>query len=130
MNSSGGLRCFTAPGLVFTTREELQDHYRSDWHRYNLKRKVANMPPIMKVDFEARKAAAVAKAKEQKQSSTAHLKNGKKEKMQKKKEKRHGKLCAVVLIICIVYLPSNNPLAPRKWNHGSSWGTTTCGLKD
>jgi hypothetical protein len=90
--NSDGLRCFTAPGLIFTTREELQSHYKSDWHRYNLKRKVANMPPIMKVDFEARKAAALAKAGQEKQVKTAHLKKGKKEKVQKKKDKRRGKL--------------------------------------
>ena len=26
----------TAPGKVFSSRKDLQDHYRSDWHRYNL----------------------------------------------------------------------------------------------
>ena len=28
----------TAPGIVFTSREELAEHNRSDWHRFNLKR--------------------------------------------------------------------------------------------
>ena len=35
-----GLTCHTAPGVVFTTMDDLKEHYRSDWHRYNLKRKV------------------------------------------------------------------------------------------
>ena len=34
------LTCHTAPGVAFTTMDELKAHYRSDWHRYNLKRKV------------------------------------------------------------------------------------------
>jgi hypothetical protein len=35
-----GLTCNTAPGQSFTTMEELKAHYKTDWHRYNLKRKV------------------------------------------------------------------------------------------
>ena len=42
--------CFTAPGIVFTDRESLHDHYRSEWHRYNLKRKVAGLAPLPKVE--------------------------------------------------------------------------------
>ena len=38
--------CHTAPGVVFTSRADLGEHYRSDWHRYNLKRKVAGLPPL------------------------------------------------------------------------------------
>jgi len=26
----------TAPGKFFSSRTELQEHYRSDWHKYNL----------------------------------------------------------------------------------------------
>jgi len=29
-----GLSCHTAPGVVFTSMDDLKDHYRSDWHRY------------------------------------------------------------------------------------------------
>eukprot|EP00959_Pyramimonas_sp_CCMP1952_P152254 3185476-Pyramimonas_sp.AAC.2 len=36
-----GLTCNTAPGMTFTTMEELKAHYKTDWHRYNLKRKVS-----------------------------------------------------------------------------------------
>ena len=42
-NNSGkmsGLTCNTAPGVTFSTMEELKAHYKTDWHRYNLKRKV------------------------------------------------------------------------------------------
>mmetsp|Transcript_35355 Transcript_35355/g.56435 ORF Transcript_35355/g.56435 Transcript_35355/m.56435 type:complete len:357 (-) Transcript_35355:2476-3546(-) len=49
---SGELRCYTAPGVVFGSREELHAHYKSEWHRYNLKRKVAHLPPIPLAMFE------------------------------------------------------------------------------
>lgn len=32
--------CATAPEVVFETLDELKAHYHTDWHRYNLKRKV------------------------------------------------------------------------------------------
>lgn len=43
------LKCYTAPGKVFECREELTNHYKSDWHRFNLKRKVAKLLPV---DFD------------------------------------------------------------------------------
>lgn len=36
-------------GTYFTDKESLAEHYRSDFHRYNLKRKVAGLPPVTKV---------------------------------------------------------------------------------
>lgn len=54
------VRVYTAPGVEFEDRASLQAHYKSDWHRYNLKRKVAGLPPLPKDQFEARKAAALA----------------------------------------------------------------------
>lgn len=35
---------------------ELKEHYLSDWHRYNLKRKGAEMPPVSKENFDLRVA--------------------------------------------------------------------------
>ncbi|GJP33510.1 hypothetical protein CLOM_g18044 [Closterium sp. NIES-68] len=37
-------------------------HYRSDWHRYNLKRKVAGLPGVTEQWFEKRKEAVAAAA--------------------------------------------------------------------
>ena len=54
----------TAPGKTFTTRTELQSHYKSDWHRYNLKRREANLPMLNESDFNARLEAAMALRKE------------------------------------------------------------------
>ena len=45
-----------------------------DWHRYNLKRKVANLPMVTAADFEVRKEAHEAQTKKEsgdvKQKST------------------------------------------------------------
>lgn len=38
--ASAALTCATAPQTHFGSVEELKAHYRTDWHRYNLKRKV------------------------------------------------------------------------------------------
>jgi pre-60S factor REI1 len=76
--------CFTAPEVTFNDRESLQDHYKSDWHRYNLKRKVAGLPPLPKDQFEARKAAALAAKNDQETKASSHKLDHVKE---KKKEK-------------------------------------------
>ena len=70
--------CHTAPGVVFTSRTELSDHYRSDWHRYNLKRKVAQLPPVAREEFERRRAEALAHADNSKPKQQQHLKKNKK----------------------------------------------------
>jgi pre-60S factor REI1 len=80
------MQCYTAPGVTFGDRDELQAHYRSDWHRYNLKRKVANLLPVKKEDFERRRDEALAMANATKISKTAHLKGGKADKKLKAKK--------------------------------------------
>ena len=42
MMDSGGFYCSTS-GTVFADKDALTDHYKSDLHRYNLKRKVAGV---------------------------------------------------------------------------------------
>jgi len=38
-----------------TEASDLQKaHYKTDWHRYNLKRKVANLPPVTAENFQER----------------------------------------------------------------------------
>ncbi len=38
--------------VVFKDTELQREHYKTDWHRYNLKRKVAEMPPVTLEIFE------------------------------------------------------------------------------
>ena len=53
--SVSALTCITC-SVAFKDSSIQRDHYKTDWHRYNLKRKVAEMPPIAEKDFKARMA--------------------------------------------------------------------------
>ena len=81
----------TAPGKVFATRAELANHYKSQWHKYNLKRREAGLPPLLEPDFEARLAAAqdaFAERQDRKKSNAnGHLK---KNKAKIKKDKKNS----------------------------------------
>eukprot|EP00934_Nitzschia_sp_Nitz4_P008889 Nitzschia sp. Nitz4//scaffold36_size144017//41905//43300//NITZ4_003077-RA/size144017-snap-gene-0.207-mRNA-1//-1//CDS//3329549429//8879//frame0 len=79
----------TAPGKTFSSREELADHYKSDWHKYNLKRREANLPMLAEKDFQARWEAALAMKKEKEakaKSGTSHLKKNAANKSSKSKQ--------------------------------------------
>jgi len=43
--------CATS-NVAFTSEAELKAHYQGEWHRYNLKRKVAGLPPVTRDFFE------------------------------------------------------------------------------
>ncbi|KAI8803528.1 C2H2 type zinc-finger-domain-containing protein [Cladochytrium replicatum] len=47
--------------VAFRSAEHQREHYRSDWHRYNLKRKVADLPPVTPEVFVQRVNAQQAK---------------------------------------------------------------------
>lgn len=55
--------------LLFSVSELHHEHYKSDWHRYNLKRKIAELPPVSKEAFEERAAAYEATVKEKEKVS-------------------------------------------------------------
>jgi pre-60S factor REI1 len=40
--------------VAFKDADIQRQHYKTDWHRYNLKRKVAELPPITAEDFQRR----------------------------------------------------------------------------
>ena len=75
-------KCITCC-VQFDNIEDYRAHFQSEWHCYNLKRKVAGLPPVTKIDFEERKALA-----EQKQKDNTKIK-GKKPKKEKKSKKNH-----------------------------------------
>lgn len=70
----------TAPGTFFGSRAELAEHYKSDWHKYNLKRREAGLVLLEKADFTARLEAAKAMREEragrEERSGKDHLKKG------------------------------------------------------
>ena len=51
-----GHACITCV-VEFATPEEHKAHYRDDWHRYNLKRKIAGLKSVTRLNFEQRKGA-------------------------------------------------------------------------
>jgi len=40
--------------VAFKDADLQRDHYRSDWHRYNLKRKIAELPPVSLAQFNSK----------------------------------------------------------------------------
>ncbi|XP_035987181.1 zinc finger protein 622-like isoform X1 [Fundulus heteroclitus] len=51
--------------VSFTDGEVQRAHYKTDWHRYNLKRKVADMPPVTAENFQERVLAQRTAAERQ-----------------------------------------------------------------
>ena len=50
MSSISPFTCITCH-VAFNNGELQRAHYKTDWHRYNLKRKVADLGPITAADF-------------------------------------------------------------------------------
>lgn len=57
---SGNFTCVTCR-VQYGDGEAQRLHYKSDWHRYNLKRKVASLPPVTEAVFRE-KSSKLAKA--------------------------------------------------------------------
>lgn len=51
--------------VAFADGDVQRAHYKTDWHRYNLKRKVADMPPVTAENFQERVLAQRATAQQQ-----------------------------------------------------------------
>ncbi|XP_028328685.1 zinc finger protein 622 [Gouania willdenowi] len=66
------MSCYTCIScrVAFADGEVQRAHYKTDWHRYNLKRKVADMPPVTAENFQER-VLAQRTAAEQQLSDTA-----------------------------------------------------------
>eukprot|EP00538_Stauroneis_constricta_P004537 CAMPEP_0119553504 /NCGR_PEP_ID=MMETSP1352-20130426/6242_1 /TAXON_ID=265584 /ORGANISM="Stauroneis constricta, Strain CCMP1120" /LENGTH=465 /DNA_ID=CAMNT_0007599931 /DNA_START=30 /DNA_END=1427 /DNA_ORIENTATION=- len=88
MSEAQRLASTTAPGKVFSSRSELADHYKSEWHKYNLKRREAGLAMLEEADFQARWEAALALRQENDAQSKAgrdHIKADKKSSKSKKR---------------------------------------------
>ncbi|XP_076395574.1 cytoplasmic 60S subunit biogenesis factor ZNF622 [Megachile rotundata] len=70
----------TSPFTCITCRVAFKDleiqrqHYKSDWHRYNLKRKVAELPPVTVEEFQKRVIAQRTKDDQQKEEESMNCK--------------------------------------------------------
>lgn len=49
--AQSGYNCSSC-GPLAQTDQSLQNHYKSDYHRYNMKRKLHNQPPVSEAEFE------------------------------------------------------------------------------
>lgn len=59
--------------VSFADSDIQRRHYKTDWHRYNLKRKVAEMPPVTAEVFQQKVLAQKAEVEAQQQSKTKFL---------------------------------------------------------
>ncbi|KAK1172134.1 zinc finger protein 622-like [Acipenser oxyrinchus oxyrinchus] len=57
--------------VVFADGDIQRAHYKTDWHRYNLKRKVADMPPVTAENFQERVMAQRAAVEVQSQGTSS-----------------------------------------------------------
>ena len=69
--------------LQFPTAEDQRGHMKSEWHRYNLKRRVAQLPPIDEDLFNS-KVASLTKADEESSKDKKQLTKKNKEEKKKK----------------------------------------------
>ena len=65
------LTCSTAPGVTFPDRASLLAQYKTEWHRYNLKRKTAELPPLSKQMYD--RLMAVQSRKKVNRTSATNL---------------------------------------------------------
>ncbi|XP_064103752.1 cytoplasmic 60S subunit biogenesis factor ZNF622-like [Macrobrachium nipponense] len=54
--------------VAYQNADGQKEHFRSDWHRYNLMRKVADLPPVSEETFNARAQQAETQIAQQSQS--------------------------------------------------------------
>lgn len=64
--------------VVFRDLEIQRQHYKSDWHRYNLKRKVAELPPVSVEEFQKRVIAQRTKNDKEREEEIISCKTCKK----------------------------------------------------
>lgn len=82
-----GYTCNTC-GVVFDTAAGQRDHMKSDWHRYNLKRRVADLPSITEATFDEKVSNANAEKEELDKSKKTKVKQLTKKEMRRlEKEK-------------------------------------------
>lgn len=53
MSNASSFTCLNC-SVRFQNAEMQREHYKTDWHRYNLKRKIAELPPVSIEEFEKR----------------------------------------------------------------------------
>uniref|UniRef100_K3WIE7 C2H2-type domain-containing protein n=1 Tax=Globisporangium ultimum (strain ATCC 200006 / CBS 805.95 / DAOM BR144) TaxID=431595 RepID=K3WIE7_GLOUD len=73
----------TACRLEFASFDEQKEHFRSDWHRYNLKRKVVELPPVSEEQFDFRMQKVLQDKQKALENDPKHKQMQKREEMKK-----------------------------------------------
>jgi len=68
--------------MIFNDNDIMKEHYKSDFHRFNLKRKMGNLPPVAE-DLFNKKVEEWNNANEEKSKGSQHLKKNKPKKEKK-----------------------------------------------
>ncbi|KAG7192038.1 uncharacterized protein KQ657_002393 [Scheffersomyces spartinae] len=86
---SGRITC-TSCGLEFPSSADQRTHMKGDWHRYNLKRRVAQLPPISEDLFKSKVATLSSSNNEAEEDSEANG-SGREKQVTKKELRRREK---------------------------------------
>jgi pre-60S factor REI1 len=71
MTSAASFTCASCR-VIFENVEDQRTHYQSDWHRYNLRRKVGDLPPVTESIYKQKlTSAAASKADQEAQQEEA-----------------------------------------------------------
>jgi len=93
-SSKNSLICTGCNNFEAGSHDDLKEHYRTEWHRHNLKRKVAGLAPIDKGVFEERVAAYVSEKDQTRGKKKEHLSQKARDKQEKKEQEKKERLAA------------------------------------
>lgn len=119
--------------LAFPTPDDQRNHMKSDWHRYNLKRRVAELPPIDEDLFNSKVASLsiteggadsnnVEKKKKEVQLTKKEIRRREKEAIQAKKKQILETARQAMLTKMKEQDESSNEVATRNINENESKG--------
>lgn len=82
------LTCMSCGGFEAANFEELREHYKTEWHRHNLKRKVAELAPLTLDEFQERVSAFLGQSDgDDRRKKKEHLGKKALDKQQKREDK-------------------------------------------
>ncbi|GIX76335.1 zinc finger protein 622 [Caerostris extrusa] len=58
--------------LTFKDPELHREHYKTEWHRYNLKRKLVDLPPLSREEFDKRTSSKASPSKDKDKKVSLH----------------------------------------------------------
>jgi len=89
-NPEMALVCVGCDNFRAGTYDELKEHYKSEWHRHNLKRKLALLAPIGLQEFEQRVAAFAGDTGNDRSKKKEHLGSKARAKAEKRAQKHQS----------------------------------------